>query len=566
MNQKDRLTIAEDLVRLLPTQPSDAAAWEIKERLEDKNALVYKMLKQNSTVEYRCTACGARGEGKFISGTGRGYYAKKWGFIEHDDIGHPVEYRGDNVGICPRCGENVSIRKIGKNDSAAFFYGDNFLTVHVIKGYITIICWRINKIADMAGCEHYTFHGCEAVAFIGGGSVRFVKWTATFNGGSRFIEQWEVRKKYTDIINECGRRKVIDVDAVEYETYKRSALDLYIVEGEQYGDILPVQYMRIYSKYPCIENLTRQGYSDKITEIIGKTVRGYGYYYEEKYRYCLDEIKKYIDLKKAKPHEIFRLEKDEMHLIREVDIEDLALWTEIREKRGIKMDAKTLEIARGLRDEGVQLEDFLLDNNMSKFFPVAHTINYLGKQYEDHSVIRGNYYGDYLRMMKAVYGDLRLELLFPKNLVEMHDRMTELYNQKQDEILCREIAAANKKRMVMAWTDEETGLMIRPAASQSELVQEGKNLHHCVASYTKAHASGETNIFFIRRISAPDVSYFTLEWKEEHVVQNRGNHNCQRTPEVVIFEKKWLEYLKTLNKKEKSKNGRKQNAAGRVGA
>ena len=57
MNQKDRLTIAEDLVRLLPTQPSDAAAWEIKERLEDKNALVYKMLKQNSTVEPRWKTC-----------------------------------------------------------------------------------------------------------------------------------------------------------------------------------------------------------------------------------------------------------------------------------------------------------------------------------------------------------------------------------------------------------------------------------------------------------------------------------------------------------------------------
>ena len=106
--------------------------------------------------------------------------------------------------------------------------------------------------------------------------------------------------------------------------------------------------------------------------------------------------------------------------------------------------------------------------------------------------------------------------------------------------------------------------MIRPAASHSELIAEGKALHHCVGGYAKSHADGSTSIFFIRKISAEDTPFYTLEYKNGKVQQNRGNGNCSRTQEVSDFEEEWLEYIKNKefmkNGKRSSRNQNKQHA------
>lgn len=52
-------------------------------------------------------------------------------------------------------------------------------------------------------------------------------------------------------------------------------------------------------------------------------------------------------------------------------------------------------------------------------------------------------------------------------------------------------------------------------------------------------------IFFIRRKEEPEKPYYTLEWHGK-VVQCRGSHNCDMTPEVKafvqIFQEKMTEY------------------------
>ncbi len=57
--------------------------------------------------------------------------------------------------------------------------------------------------------------------------------------------------------------------------------------------------------------------------------------------------------------------------------------------------------------------------------------------------------------------------------------------------------------------------MIRPCADENELIAEGKALHHCVANYAQDHAEGKTAIFFIRKTSAPDEPFYTLEFDEK---------------------------------------------------
>ena len=78
------------------------------------------------------------------------------------------------------------------------------------------------------------------------------------------------------------------------------------------------------------------------------------------------------------------------------------------------------------------------------------------------------------------------------------------------------------------------------------MIDEGRELHHCVATYAKRHASGQTAIFFIRHINEPDKPYFTLEFdfKNMCVRQNSGLRHCERTQEVQDFEEKWVEFVK----------------------
>ena len=108
------------------------------------------------------------------------------------------------------------------------------------------------------------------------------------------------------------------------------------------------------------------------------------------------------------------------------------------------------------------------------------------------------------------------------------------------------------KKLERDFDFESGGLLIRPARSHAELIDEGSALHHCVATYAKKHLSGQTVIFFIREKSEPDKPFYTLEYnpKTESIVQCRGLHNCSKTPEVEAFVEAWSGYIR--NKKKKS--------------
>ena len=150
-------------------------------------------------------------------------------------------------------------------------------------------------------------------------------------------------------------------------------------------------------------------------------------------------------------------------------------------------------------------------------------------------------------MLAKVRGKVPAELLLPKDLIAAHDKTQAEVKEKESRELSDNIAAQAKKHAGLCFTDEEAGLLIRPAASHRELIREGEQLHHCVAGYAKDFAAGRTLILFIRHIDKPDEPFFTLEWRGGKVAQNRGLRNCARTPEVTKFEAAWLNYIREAN-------------------
>ena len=151
---------------------------------------------------------------------------------------------------------------------------------------------------------------------------------------------------------------------------------------------------------------------------------------------------------------------------------------------------------------------------------------------------------DYWRMARNAGWDLdNPAVRWPKALEAAHDRAMaaekvvlekgyrKLFKQQYQRL----------KQYGFAWG----GLLIRPCKTQAELTAEGEKLSHCVGGYAKAVAKGEKAIFFIRKETAPNNPWYTLELneKELRVVQNRGKKNCERTEAVRKFEAVWLEWL-----------------------
>jgi maltose-binding protein MalE len=95
------------------------------------------------------------------------------------------------------------------------------------------------------------------------------------------------------------------------------------------------------------------------------------------------------------------------------------------------------------------------------------------------------------------------------------------------------------------------GLMIRPPTTTDEIIAEGHKLHHCIGSgnYIENMAKGNNCILFVRYAKQPDNPFFTMELRNNKVVQCRGKHNCGMTKEVKQFVTKWQ--IKTGTAQEK---------------
>ena len=193
-------------------------------------------------------------------------------------------------------------------------------------------------------------------------------------------------------------------------------------------------------------------------------------------------------------------------------------------------------------------------SQIEKHLPFKKAVKYLEKQNERPYTLR-----DYWNDCEKLNLDLKREdILLPPNLAQAHQRtneaLAEARRQKELEETRRmqEEFGKRLKKLERDFDFESGGLLIRPARSRAELIDEGSALHHCVATYAKKHLSGQTVIFFIRKKSEPDKPFYTLEYdpKTESIVQCRGLHNCGKTPEVEAFVEAWSGYIR--NKKKKS--------------
>ena len=298
----------------------------------------------------------------------------------------------------------------------------------------------------------------------------------------------------------------------------------------------PIYFLEYHAKYPVMEFLWKKGYK----KIVHRRIDGMSKENRNAIRWQRGKLRECFKF----PLCLLRLKQPEDWTLDDIERLNL-LW----QARGGRMKEEEAELFLGMQIDAKSILAVL------PYAPVGRALSYIEKQTgqrqaafvkrndwekppDEASV--ANEYRDYLQEC----GKLGLALndraiLFPKDLRAAHERTMAQVSFEKNKADQEKFQKAVDRLEKYAW--QKGGLLIRPARAQEELAEEGAALHHCVGGYIQRMAAGETAIFFIRKMDAPDTPYFTLELQEKQVVQCRTEHNVSyaQYPEVLAFVQAW---------------------------
>lgn len=325
-------------------------------------------------------------------------------------------------------------------------------------------------------------------------------------------------------------------DAIEGTCMKYSIPDIFIdnvANNHQHlnSPWLIDNYFNSYRKYPFIEQLLKVGFYRMTREFLE------------------DSRTNNTDLNAGQKSilgtlGIGKLQYNMLRKVGDPSIRDLKI---IRYKPDLKWEE--YNELRYIQDNG-HIDMYKKYIDLMEYTTLHKLLRYISEQKITHD----NDYFDYTGWLEEMGYDMRNEFnLYPKNFKQSHDEMSKQYMRFKDKQAREDAKRFNRllKKLkketagVDAMNLDIEGLFIRLPNKLDELKAEGEALHHCVGTYMEKVRKGETMIFFIRKKEAPDKPYYTLEW-HGRVIQCRGSHNCDMTPEVKafvqIFQEKMTEY------------------------
>jgi len=157
-----------------------------------------------------------------------------------------------------------------------------------------------------------------------------------------------------------------------------------------------------------------------------------------------------------------------------------------------------------------------------------------------------SYFFDYVKMNKDMNNhDFEK---YPRYLKTYHDITSVNHQKHHDKTLQDKLSKVVPKHKIYEYKNKEYSV-IHPK-SYDDLVNEGKKLYHCVASYGDRLAEGETIIMFLRNNESLNIPFVTLEIRgtkgKLSIYQAKGKNNATPDSNVLNFLE---EYKKFLNQK-----------------
>lgn len=435
---------------------------------------------------------------------------------------------------CPSCGKELwaslydgeSVRSHCIANVAAFQKGeDNTLFIrfwHVLRGETPAFSrdslWEYQRFAIKDGaCAKWLKESKESMYYIG------CRWSDRYQ-----LKEWKRSNSLSVIYDDMYYLYVPE----NWEAFTKGTClqycDLPGYMRRESPRAFPVHYATYYARFAAFEKLEKAGYSN----IVGSKI-------------CRDSDLKRVSWTEDDLYKALRLPK------RIVKTKAPSEWMPHMLSRYI--NAFELVKKKLITEaEAVELAESELDisciKEALKYTTVHKVIYYLETQCKSRNrnleYIEGTY-RDYLNdCVRLNYNMAQKSVLFPKNLRRAHERTIELVKYAENAAIMQRFKESAEKLECLAYENDE--YIIRPARSEKELIKEGQNNHHCVAGYATRMAEGRTAIFFIRRKSSPERTYFTLEYRGGDVIQCRTKYNRSyiTEPEVQTFVEEWLKVIR----------------------
>lgn len=548
--------IKEEILKKLPMVPDGAVEYFEQLGELDYHLLIYRVAYQTDpitelkekSVKVVCTHCQNSFFQTYIPAGGchQGYAPASFGFYNSET--NDCVISGDHT-LCPSCGAECKVVHIS-NFGGAYYVPNafNFVKIDVIDNCLALLKYRFYLGYTKEGKRDIRIKALEGNLFDVKDRKRVYASVKNIGGSLCFLDKWYMTKQFRDGIGAIESSFILPFgeDLIEKSPLPHCKLDALVRELDT---SYPSVYLRLYQSYPQLETLITSGASHLLHDFIDGAHETTAYYLPKTFKISRLNLNK----KAKRPSELLYLNREEFRFFVKQKTPSWVVAFYSQHKNEFKKE-DTIQM------EKLSSASLSILNNLSRKneLSLRKTMLYLLKQ--DANVIE---YRDYIRMKRELLEDPDF---YPSCLKRAHDNVLLRYQeekkrqteeQKKREKLKIEEQFKLRYEELDKFSYAEGNLLIRPCKTEAELKKEGTSLHHCVYTYKSLHGSGATAILFIRKKDKPDKPFFTVELNPNslRVVQNRGNCNCERTEEVIIFEKHWLEFIKNVMKKEKQ-NGK----------
>lgn len=491
---------------------------EIRNKYIPNEFLYYK--KRKRYIDVLCSHCGESYVVDTYSDTEDMLYD------DADQIWH------NNAGKCRLCHAKAVYKAKGKARNPYYVY-DTVLYGRKFKGNVAIWVINIEKIFTNEQQAKISQHAKALIIFEKGKAP--VKYIKEYDyGNEKFFHRFESGKFGNIPVGRSIHSSVwatINNSYLKYFGIKELFEKMQTYRQNNYfsyseGNIRVLRACAKCSIYPEIEYLKKQNKTKLVMGLLEDRVE--------------------FDRRKKTPWDRMGIYKERMK-----DVEMVCQLDFYREekKNGLhysEEDAKILS-RMGIRDRQYTIR-------IMKYASLKQQAKYMRKK--DRRIF---IWADYLDMKEAAGYKMDSIDIFPKNLIEAHDRMIWECDRENTNKRAQEMNAKFKKistiynREHQRFEFEENGLTIRMARNAGEIVEEGSTLHHCVGAsdtYFRKHEKNLSYIMFIRK--KPDRSYITVEFDQKNlrVLQWYGIHDTKPDEkEIEDFLKDFVVHLKEGKKK-----------------
>lgn len=226
-------------------------------------------------------------------------------------------------------------------------------------------------------------------------------------------------------------------------------------------------------------------------------------------------------------------------------------------KAGVKLNVEMLQLLHELRGMGVlDIRLGEIQNAMNHLHSSGYAVSVLARIREItegmpdklrrklarrilREITQCSEWRDYLEQLKRLGEDMTSSaLILPKDMMEMHRRMTDRENTLRDELRARALDEQTRKfreqllpKLKKAYTFSACGLELRPFETAKEIIDEGRAQQICIGSYAERYMQGGTVICTLRLAEEPDEPWRDIEFDALSgiKVQDRGYRNDRKS-------------------------------------